>query len=324
MTPNAFGIKTIKICVIYVICGCFYFSVLVSLWLKYMRYEGMIIRPPSEADSYLLQITYGCSHNKCTFCGTYLGTKFRVRKLDEVLEDISMAQRFIPHTRRVFLCDGDAMLLPTDYLLKILKALTMIFPDLQRVGIYANASDILKKSDSELSELSRHKLTIAYLGLESGNDEILKKVKKGATAKDMIDAVRKAQDVGIKMSVIGLIGLGGRELSTQHAIDTAKVVNKMTPRYFSLLTLMIVPGTPLADDYKKGRLELPDPEEMVKEVRMVVENMDSPGTIFRANHASNYAPLAGTFNKDKERLLQEIDRYLNGKNEFRPEFLRGL
>ena len=289
-----------------------------------MRYEGNIFRPFSEANSYLLQCTIGCSHNKCTFCGTYPDKKFRVRPLDQVLEDIALAHRHIPHTRRVFLCDGDAMLLPNTHLLKILDALNMAFPDLQRVGIYTNARDILKKTDDELVELSKRKLTIGYLGLESGNDEILKRVKKGATAQDMIDSVRKAQANGIKMSVIGLIGLGGSEMSKEHAIATAQAVNQMNPRYFSLLTLMIVPGTPLDDDYEKGRFQLPEAEDMVREIRLVVENMDTPQTIFRANHASNYAPLAGTFNKDKKRLLQEIDEYLSGKHNFRPEFLRGL
>lgn len=284
----------------------------------------MIIRPPSEADSYLLQITFGCSHNQCTFCGTYPGTKFRVRKLDEVLEDIALARRYLPHTRRVFLCDGDAMLLPNSHLLKILSALQMAFPDLQRVGIYANARDIIKKSDEELSQLAQNKLTIGYLGLESGNDEILRRVNKGATAADMIEAVRKAQRNGIKMSVIGLIGLGGKDMSKEHAIDTAKAVNQMNPRYFSLLTLMIVPGTPLSKDYDKGKFVLPEADAMVREIRTVVEHMDSDKTIFRANHASNYAPLAGTFNKDKKRLLAEIDEYLSGKHDFRPEFLRGL
>jgi radical SAM superfamily enzyme YgiQ (UPF0313 family) len=289
-----------------------------------MRYEGMIIRPPSEADSYLLQITYGCSHNKCAFCGTYLGAKFRVRPMDEIMVDIALAHKHIPHTRRVFLCDGDAMILPTKNLLKILEALNMAFPDLQRVGIYTNSRDILKKDESELAELSSHKMTIGYMGLESGNDEILKRINKGATAKEMIEAVQKAQRNGIKMSVIGLIGLGGKELSNQHALDTAKAVNLMNPRYFSLLTLMIVPGTPLADDYENGKFILPEAPDMVREIRTVVANMDSEHTIFRANHASNYAPLAGTFNKDKKRLLAEIDDYLSGKYDFRPEFLRGL
>jgi len=288
-----------------------------------MRYEGMIIRPPSEADSYLLQITFGCSHNKCAFCGTY-DNKFRVRPLADVLTDIEMAREAIPDTRRVFLCDGDAMLLPNSHLLKIIKALNKALPDLQRIGIYANARDILKKSDEELKELSENKLTIGYLGLESGSDEILQRVNKGATARDMVEAVRKAQANGIKMSVIGLIGLGGPELSTEHAIATAKAVNAMNPRYFSLLTLMIVPGTPLAKDYESGKFKLLEAEQMVKEVRLVVENLDSEHTIFRANHASNYAPLAGTFNKDKKRLLAEIDSYLTGERNFRPEFFRGL
>jgi radical SAM superfamily enzyme YgiQ (UPF0313 family) len=240
------------------------------------------------------------------------------------MTDIAMAHKYVPHTRRVFLCDGDAMLLPTTYLLKILKALNMAFPDLQRVGIYANARDILKKTDNELAELATNKLTIGYLGLESGNDEILKRVEKGATAQEMIDAVHIAQTNGIKMSVIGLIGLGGPELSREHAIDTAKAVNAMNPRYFSLLTLMIVPGTPLAKDYESGKFKVLEADEMVKEVRLVVENLDTDRTIFRANHASNYAPLAGTLNKDKDRLLKEIDQYLSGNYDFRPEFLRGL
>jgi radical SAM superfamily enzyme YgiQ (UPF0313 family) len=244
--------------------------------------------------------------------------------MDDVLTDIAMAHKYIPHTRRVFLCDGDAMLLPNKNLVQILKALNLAFPDLQRVGIYTNARDIIKKSDAELKELADNKLTIGYLGLESGNDEILRRVNKGSTAEDMVNAVKKAQANGIKMSVIGLIGLGGHTLSKEHAIDTAKAVNKMNPRYFSLLTLMIVQGTPLAKDYESGKFKLPEAEDMVKEIRLVVDNMDTEHTIFRANHASNYAPLAGTFNKDKKRLLEEIDKYLEGEYDYRPEFLRGL
>jgi radical SAM superfamily enzyme YgiQ (UPF0313 family) len=289
-----------------------------------MRYEGMIIRPPSEVDSYILQITYGCSHNKCTFCGTYLDKKFRVRPLSDVLNDIALAGKLIPHTRRVFLCDGDAMMLPTHHLLKILRALQMAFPQLQRVGIYTNARDILTKTDEDLNNLSQNKLTIGYLGLESGCDEILRRIKKGATSDEMIETVEKAQRNNIKMSVIGILGLAGKKLSQKHAIETAKVVSRMNPRYFSLLTLMLVPATELATDYQEGRFDLLEPEEMVKELRLIVENIDSEPMIFRANHASNYAPLAGTFNKDKKRLLNEIDSYLTGKYDFRPEFLRGL
>lgn len=309
----------------------------------------MIIRPPSEADSYLLQITYGCSHNKCTFCGTYLDKPFRIRPPAEILSDIDLARQEIPETRRVFLCDGDAMVLPTSKLIKILESLGSAFPHLQRVGIYTNARDILKKTEADLSELAEHKLTLGYLGLESGHDEVLKRVKKGATAEEMIQAVRKAQACGIKMSVIGLLGLGGQEMSAQHAVATGRVVSRMNPRYFSLLTLMLIPGTPLYEEYKAGKFRLPtpvpneatqveplrDPEvrpkeatpfgkEMVQEMRLMVEHIDSHHTIFRTNHASNYAPIGGTLNKDKDKILREIDKYLTDEYDLRPEFLRGL
>jgi radical SAM superfamily enzyme YgiQ (UPF0313 family) len=289
-----------------------------------MRYQGVVIRPPSEANSFILQITYGCAHNKCTFCGTYLNESFKVRPIKDVLTDIKEAATYEPETRRVFLCDGDAMILPNNKLIVILDALKQSFPELQRVGIYANARNILTKTEDELKELAAHKLTIGYMGLESGNPEILKRVKKGATREDMIEAVRKAQKCGIKMSVIAILGIAGRELSKQHAMDTASAVSQMNPRYFSLLTLMLVPGTELCNDYEAGRFELPTPKEFLEELRLVIDGIDSPNTIFRTNHASNYAPLEGTFNKDKARILKELDTYLAGEHHLRPEFLRGL
>lgn len=289
-----------------------------------MRYQGIVIRPPSEAASFILQITYGCSHNKCTFCGTYLAQPFRVRPFNEVLADIKSAAVHLPETRRVFLCDGDALVLPTRKLVEILDALQRAFPELQRVGIYTNARDIIRKTDDELKTLAANKLTIGYLGLESGNPAILERIRKGATREEIIQAVKKAQRCGIKMSVIGLLGLGGKELSHQHAIDTASAVTQMNPRYFSLLTLMLIPGTPLCDDYEAGKFSLLSPHGFLEEMHLIIEGIDSPNTIFRTNHASNYAPLQGTFNKDKQRILKELDDYLSGKYELRPELLRGL
>ena len=167
-----------------------------------MHYHGMVIRPPSEANSLILQVTYGCSHNKCTFCPTYLDKPFKIRKLDDIVDDIQSAQKLLPHTRRVFLADGNAMVLKTDTLYEILDKLNSLFPDLGRVGIYANASDILRKSDSELRNLVRKKLGIIYIGLESGSDRLLKRVHKGATVREMVQAVTKAQNNGFKVSVI--------------------------------------------------------------------------------------------------------------------------
>lgn len=294
-----------------------------------MRYYGNVVRPPSEAWSYILQITYGCSHNKCTFCSTYLDKPFRVRPAKEVLEDIEMARSYIPHTRRVFLADGNALVLSTRRLVTILDALNEAFPNLERVGIYANAQDVLRKSDEELATLYCKKLGIIYIGLESGDDEILRRVKKGATAAEMIEAVRKAQAVGFKMSVIGILGLGERQRSREHAIATGQVVSAMDPAYFSLLTLMVVPGTELHQQWKAGQFVLIEPLEMLKEMRVMIQHIEGVTCcVFRTNHASNYLPLAGTLPQDKERLLATLDRALvhlaRGESALRPEYLRAL
>ena len=289
-----------------------------------IQYQGMVIRPPSEADSLLLQITLGCSHNKCTFCGTYPDKTFRKRPIDEVFEDIDSVKPYAGSITRIFLCDGDAMVLSQDHLLKVLDRLNSAFPNLQRVGIYANARDILKKMPEELEELSRKKLTIGYIGLESGSDEVLRRVKKGATAQEQIDAVRKAQEAGIKMSVIALLGLGGRELSEEHAKKTAWALNEMQPRFASFLTLMLVPGTELAGQYQRGEFELLEPMEFLVELRIIVRDLELKNTIFRTNHASNFLALGGTFPKDKEKILAELDRGIDGDAPLRPEFFRGL
>jgi radical SAM superfamily enzyme YgiQ (UPF0313 family) len=307
-----------------------------------MRYYGNVVRPPSEAWSYILQITYGCSHNKCTFCSTYLDKPFQVRPAKEVLEDIEMARSYVPHTRRVFLADGNALVLSTQRLVPILNALDKAFPNLERVSIYANAQDILRKSEEELDTLYCKKLGLIYMGLESGDEEILQRVRKGATAAEMIEAVKKAQAVspstalrrgsgqgsghGLKTSVIGILGMGERERSREHAIATGQVVSAMDPAYFSLLTLMIVPGTELYREYKAGEFVLIEPLEMLAEMRVMIQHMEGlTHCVFRTNHASNYLPLAGTLPQDKERLLATLDRALaQGESVLRPESLRAL
>ncbi|MBL7163880.1 MAG: radical SAM protein [Anaerolineales bacterium] len=291
-----------------------------------MRYHGTVIRPPSEAYSYILQVTYGCSHNRCTFCGTYLDKPFQPRKIDEILEDIQLAGRTIPDTRRVFLADGDALALSTRRLAQILEALQAAFPNLERVGAYANAKNLLGKRDAELGILVQQGLGIVYLGLESGSDEILSRIDKGANASEMIAAVRKAKRAGLLVSIIGILGIGGPELSEHHAEQTGHVVSQMDPDYFSMLTLMLVPGTKLHRQWQSGEFQLLEPEEMLAELRQVIEHThDLTQCVFRTNHASNYLPLKGTLHQDKERLLETLDAALaQGKEALRPEAWRGL
>jgi radical SAM superfamily enzyme YgiQ (UPF0313 family) len=291
-----------------------------------MRYHGMVIRPPSEADSYILQVTYGCSHNRCTFCGTYLDKPFQARPVEEVLEDIALAQQRMPGTRRVFLADGNGLVLNTERLVTILDALASGFPLLRRVGIYASARDILGKSGADLAMLQQRKLEIVYLGLESGSDEVLRRIHKGITAAEMVEAVHKLKRAGIRTSVIALLGLGGTELSAEHAGETGRVVSAMAPEYLSMLTLMLVPGTELYQQWQSGTFDLPEPAGLLHELRQVVAHLDGLSRcIFRTNHASNYLPLAGTLSRDKAKLLATIDEALSrGRSALRPEAWRAL
>lgn len=293
-----------------------------------MRYEGIVIRPPSEANSFILQATIGCSHNKCTFCGTYQLVKFRKRSLDEIKEDIDMASDYFLRNhievKRVFLADGDVLCLSTKELISILDYLEEKFNQLERVGIYSNAWNILEKTDEELKILREKKLGIVYLGLESGSDKILTSVKKGAGSAQMIEAVKKAKKAGMKTSVIVLLGLGGKEMSVEHVEKSARVLNEMNPDYLSALVLMLIPFTPLARKCARGEFETLNSHEILEELKILVENLNLKGTIFRSNHASNYLPLKGTFPQDKKKLLKVIDLALNDKVPLRPNYLRAL
>ena len=289
-----------------------------------MRYKGVVIRPPSEADSYILQATYGCSHNACTFCPTYKGIRFSLRDLDEILEDIDEASHMIPYTDRVFLADGNALCLPTNRLKVILEALREAFPRLDRIGVYANGADITEKSQKELEELNRLGLGIVYLGLESGDDQVLRRARKKDSSQEMIDAVNKAKKAGMEVSVIVLLGLGGQEGSRRHAITSAQAVSSMNPHYLSALTLMVVPGTPLWDDLESGDFQLPSQQELLAELRLFLEHCQLKDCVFRTNHASNYLPLKGVLNRDKEALLSSIDIALQRPEMLRPEYMRGL
>ncbi len=289
-----------------------------------MRYRGLVIRPPSEAGSYILQVAYGCSHNACTFCPTYSGIRFEPRALGEVLEDIREAARLIPRTERVFLADGNALRLPADDLAVILCALRDAFPRVGRVGIYANGRDINEKSEEELRRLAELGLGIVYMGLESGDDRVLERVRKKDRCDDMVEAVHKAKECGIAASVIVLLGLGGREGSREHATLSARAVTRMDPDYLSALTLMVVPGTPLFREQEAGEFVLPSQEGLLEELKLFLEGCHLSDCVFRTNHASNYLPLKGVLSRDREELLRTIDQATRRPELLRPEYMRGL
>lgn len=289
-----------------------------------MRYVGPVYRPPSEADSLLLQVTLGCSHNECTYCAMYRGKTFQARPLADVLADVEEARRLAPDTRRVFLMDGDAMTLATARLVPVLEALNAAFPALQRVGSYVNAVSVLRKSDAELARLRDLKLTIGYLGLETGDPATAARIVKGATVDEEVEAVRRAQAAGIKMSVMVLLGIGGRARWREHAEATADALTRMDPRYVSCLCVTPVPGTPFFDEVARGDVELPSPDETLDELRVLVDRMRLTGAVFRSNHASNYLPLGGRLPADRARLLAVIDAARRGDVPLVPEEFRGL
>lgn len=289
-----------------------------------MHYEGMIIRPPSEADSILLQVTVGCSHNKCTFCGTYKGERFKIKPDETIMEDIDYAANHFKRQKRVFICDGDALIVPQKRLLKYLQEIEKKLPWVERVGVYANTKGISMKSAEELDQLREHGLGIAYMGLESGDDETLKAVNKGATSEKMINMGRKVKDAGIKLSVTVLLGLAGRERSRIHAEETGRVLTEMDPDFVGALSLMLIPGTPLHEDYEAGRFPILGANEMLEELRTMLANTDLSDGLFHANHASNYLPIRAKLPQDKEKTLQLIDDALSGRVGLRPEFLRAL
>jgi radical SAM superfamily enzyme YgiQ (UPF0313 family) len=291
-----------------------------------MRYEGMIFRPPSEADSLILQVTVGCSYNRCTFCGAYQGKSFRVKAFDEVMEDIDEVSAYGVSIPRVFLADGDALAIPQEQLVNILSTLKTKVRGLERVGIYANARDILKKSVDELKELKALNLGIIYLGLESGNPEVLRRIKKNATVDQMIRAAKRVKESGILLSVTVLLGIGGVELSQAHAEDTGKVLSQMDPDFVGALSLMVVPGTPIEQEIKTGRWVLPTPFALIQELETLILHSEFTQCFFASNHASNYLPVRIRMPEEKKEALQKIREVLRRKDPelLRPEYLRGL
>ena len=290
-----------------------------------MRYEGTVYRPPSEARSLIIQLTIGCARNTCTFCAMYKDKNFRIRPLEEVVEDLYMAREYYKNIpiRRVFLADGDALIVKTKDLLYILEKVKEIFPECERISMYGAPKDILGKTDEELKLLKDAGLDMIYMGIESGDDEVLKFVKKGATQAEMIEAGKKIKKAGMVISVTLISGLGGRRYLKEHALGSAKVITEMKPGYVGFLTLLVEEGTPMYDQLQNGEIELLKPQEVLEEMRLFISNVDSEGTVFRANHASNYIPLGGTFNRDKESLLMQIEE-AEKRNSFKSDHFRAL
>ena len=285
-------------------------------------YEGSIWRPPSEARSLILQATIGCSNNTCTFCCSYKSKKFRIKPLEQLKADIYLVEPHYNHVKRIFLADGDALVVKTQQLIDTLDFLYEVFPQLERVGVYASPQNLLQKSVDELASLKEHGLGIIYLGVETGLDSLLAKVKKGVTRQEMITAGSKAVESGIPLSVTIIIGLGGPDLSEKHAEETASLLNRVNPDYVGALTLMVVDGTELYNEYRRGEFTLLSPDETLHEMYWLIKAITCK-TVFRSNHASNYVPLGGNLPEEKDRLLQQI-ALVQKKGMYKSELLRGL
>lgn len=288
-----------------------------------MIYEGTVYRPPSEAGSWILQATIGCSHNKCTFCSMYKDKSFRVRSIEELKDEIHKVKELYPDIRRVFIADGDALMIKTVDLTTLLSDIQISFSKLERIGIYASPKSIHSKTDEELISLREAGLGIAYIGLESGDPEILTRVKKGDTREGIIAAGKRVKASGIKLSVTAISGLGGKERWREHALMTASAVNEIKPDYLGILTLMVEVGTELWSSVQEGSFQMLTPYEAARETLLLLEELDCEGLVFRSNHASNYVALKGTLNIDRDKLIGQLKRTIDEEG-FKDESFRRL
>ncbi len=289
-----------------------------------MIYEGDVYRPPSEAYSLIIQLTIGCARNTCTFCAMYKRKNFRVRKISEVIEDLYWVKARYPNSfDRVFLADGDALIVKTEDIITVLDKIYELFPHITRVTTYGTAKDVLLKSHEELCLLREHGLEMVYIGAESGSDKVLLDVDKRVTSAETIEACLKLKAAGIKVSMTLITGLGGRADSREHAIESARLVTAAKPEYLGLLTLNLEPDAPLYRDYISGKFEPLSPFEDLEEQKLFLEKVDSEGTVLRSNHVSNYVSLSGTLNRDKERMIAQLEAAISS-GRIRPERYRRL
>jgi radical SAM superfamily enzyme YgiQ (UPF0313 family) len=296
-------------------------------WTSYPRYHGHVIRPPSEANSLILQVMYGCSHGDCTFCGSYLGKPFRVRPFAEVVEDVQkLPEGYKRNIDRVFLCDGDALAIPKRRMLDLLDLLAAELPALRRVSAYSNAHSLLRLAQEDLAEIRGHGLELLYLGLESGDDATLQRIKKGVTAAQQVEGCRKAKAAGFALSVTAILGIGGEDRWYEHAVGTGQALSAIDPEYIGVLSLMLESGTEMTEAVRSGRFVVPKPLDLLRELREMIANIEVTHAIFRSNHASNYLPLRGTLPDDKAALLQGLDQVIEMGNRARlkPESWRAL
>ena len=289
-----------------------------------MHYSGSVYRPPSEAHSLIVQCTLGCSHNRCAFCIMYKEKTFSINPLDQVLGDLAEARAYYPRIERIFLADGDALILPMDYLLAVLDDIRETFPECERVSAYASTKALMKKTDAELQTLREHGLALVYVGLETGLEPLLKKYDKGVTVEEIIEHSLRAKAAGMGLSITAINGMGGREQSEEHAVATAEALSRIKADYVAMLTLRVYSGTPLHDWIERGELTMLGPKELAAENRIILQHIDSEGSIFRSNHASNYLPLKGTLNRDRNELIAQIDKALAGEVRFRRAVELGL
>ncbi len=289
-----------------------------------MHYEGYCIRPPSEADSILLQATVGCSHNKCTFCGAYKDKRFRIKDDNIILSDVLFAAKYMRGQDRVFLMDGDALIIPQKRLIWILDMIKEHLPWVKRVGAYANTKSVGMKSPEELTQLRQDNLGILYYGVETGDDEIRNSINKGSSAERCIEMGHRVKEAGITLSVTVLLGIGGRDKSLQHAQATGKLLSAMDPTFIGALTVMLMPGTLLYQDYVDGKFELPDEPVLLRELREMIANTNLTRGYFFSNHASNYLPIKAKLPSGKQKALDLIDAALQGDVGLRPEWMRAL
>ncbi|MGN0658483.1 MAG: radical SAM protein [Emergencia sp.] len=290
-----------------------------------MRYEGDIYRPPSEAYSLLIQVTIGCSHNKCTFCSMFKDKRFRVRDVREVIEDLETARKTYRRVERIFLCDGDALCLATDKLLVILDKIRELFPECERVGVYGSARDVLRKTPQELETLRDAGIGMIYLGAESGSQKVLDAVCKGVTREQMIESVHRIEEADIRASVTFISGLAGKEGWEDHAIETGKMITEMNASYVGLLTLMLDRRAPIVGQIERGEITLLTAEEVVAETYLLLKHA-SPDKVcvFRSNHASNYVSLRGNLPFDKPRMMDQLQRAMEDTGLLKDERFRML
>jgi radical SAM superfamily enzyme YgiQ (UPF0313 family) len=289
-----------------------------------MDYEGTVIRPPSEAFSILLQVTVGCSHNKCSFCGTYKDKRFRIKTDERILKDIRFASRYCQRQDKVFLMDGDALIIPQKRLVWILERIREHLPWVKRVGLYANAKSIRMKSDEELSHLKKLGLGIVYLGVETGHPELLKTIGKGTSRENLILQGKRTKKAGIKLSVTVLLGIAGPEMSLEHARETGSLLTEMDPDFVGALTVMVLPNTLLGQDYAGGKFQLLTVPQLLTELGEMVAATQLSRGLFYSNHASNYLPIKVRYPAGKEPALALIQKAIQGGVGLRPEWMRGL